>query len=126
MLDRFFGLSLAHHRCRFGPILHANCSDLRSHHLQDHSVGGGRRGATVNNACPRCGWFAGSIGEWPRWEGKLPEGTAASAAATAAAAAASGQAPSLIGYGTVPLKDRAWWAACRARDRLEVRDGEGT
>ena len=25
----------------------------------------------IDNRCPNCGWFAESIGEWPRWNGRL-------------------------------------------------------
>lgn len=54
-------------RCGFGPILHRNCDDLHAHHRQ--RVGNGTR---LSNDCPRCGWFARSIKQWPRWNGRLP------------------------------------------------------
>jgi hypothetical protein len=62
--------------CGFGPVDHDGCSDLRHHH--GDATGGGpaaRAGARVSNACPRCGWFAGSIAAWPRWQ--LPTAAAA-------------------------------------------------
>ncbi|TYZ63217.1 hypothetical protein PybrP1_003214 [[Pythium] brassicae (nom. inval.)] len=53
-------------RCGYGPIEHTNCSSLSAHHGERHG------NAFVNNACPRCNWLAGSINEWPRWNGQLP------------------------------------------------------
>jgi hypothetical protein len=54
-------------KCGFGPVGHADCGNLRSHH-REHV----RRGAVTNNACPRCGWFADNIRDWPKWNGQLP------------------------------------------------------
>jgi E3 ubiquitin-protein ligase RNF144 len=53
-------------QCEFGPVEHIECEDLTRH--QNERVGHAR----INNACPRCGWFAGHISQWPRWNGKLP------------------------------------------------------
>jgi hypothetical protein len=53
-------------RCTFGPVDHAACDDLTSHHQQD--VGNGVR---INNACSRCGWFSSNVQDWPLWDGKL-------------------------------------------------------
>ena len=51
--------------CGFGPIDHMACNNLRTHHGEQRGPG------RINNACPRCGWFRGSIGEWPRWDGRV-------------------------------------------------------
>merc|ERR1711977_326616 len=51
-------------RCDHGPVLHSNCDDLRSHHLEVLP-----RGVVRNNACAKCGWFSENIGDWPRWDG---------------------------------------------------------
>jgi hypothetical protein len=40
--------------CKFGPVAHQACADLRAHH--DH---GG-----VSNKCPKCGFLGSSISEW--------------------------------------------------------------
>ena len=54
--------------CGFGPILHANCADLRAHHGQRVA-----EGVTVNNGCPRCQWFSDDISNWPRWNGEFQQ-----------------------------------------------------
>jgi len=54
--------------CGFGPIDHFACEDLLSHHGEE--VG---RGARINNACPRCGWFSDDLGDWPNWDGTVPK-----------------------------------------------------
>lgn len=54
-------------QCGYGPILHAHCDNLRTHHGQ--RVSGGSQ---INNACPRCNWFADDISAWPRWDGRMP------------------------------------------------------
>jgi hypothetical protein len=51
--------------CGFGPIDHMACNNLRTHHGEQRGPG------RINNACPRCGWFRNSIGEWPRWDGRV-------------------------------------------------------
>jgi hypothetical protein len=63
--------------CGFGPVDHDGCSDLRHHHgdATGARAPAARAGARVSNACPRCGWFAGSIAAWPRWQ--LPTAAAA-------------------------------------------------
>ena len=55
-------------QCKFGPIDHGWCSNLQSHH-GEKKMGGGH----VNNACPKCGWFANCIQQWPKWDGKFQE-----------------------------------------------------
>eukprot|EP00966_Prymnesium_polylepis_P270798 6255950-Prymnesium_polylepis.1 len=52
--------------CGFGPIDHVACANLNTH--QGEQRGNGR----INNACPRCGWRAADISQWPRWNGQLP------------------------------------------------------
>ena len=52
-------------RCFYGPYDFGNCDSLRSHHLQ------AMKGSGVNNACPRCGFFADCIAQWPKWSGRL-------------------------------------------------------
>ena len=56
-------------RCRFGPIEHFACADLSAH----------RHEAFTGNACPKCGWFANKIEEWPFWDGNVPESAVDSA-----------------------------------------------
>ncbi|KAJ0393777.1 hypothetical protein ATCC90586_003763 [Pythium insidiosum] len=58
-------------RCGFGPVDHAFCYNLRTHHGE--TVGRGGRVAAINNACPQCGWFADEIAQWPTWDGVLWE-----------------------------------------------------
>jgi ribosomal protein L37E len=55
--------------CGFGPVEHAGCSDLRTHHGQP-LLGGVGRPSTVSNACPHCG-FVGSdaMRDWAKWPG---------------------------------------------------------
>eukprot|EP00931_Biecheleriopsis_adriatica_P040725 TRINITY_DN23331_c0_g1_i3.p2 TRINITY_DN23331_c0_g1~~TRINITY_DN23331_c0_g1_i3.p2 ORF type:complete len:219 (-),score=31.52 TRINITY_DN23331_c0_g1_i3:514-1170(-) len=54
-------------RCKTGPIDHFACSDLGAHH-------GERVGNTqIRNQCPKCGWWAWDISEWPAWDGILRE-----------------------------------------------------
>ena len=55
-------------RCSFGPIVTGarDCNDLTSHHGEP----AGRYGAArIDNACPRCGWFANSFDQWAEWDG---------------------------------------------------------
>ena len=46
-------------RCGFGPVDHAGCDSLNSHHGEVAMAGGGSN--LVSNACPRCGWFVPSL-----------------------------------------------------------------
>jgi len=55
-------------KCSFGPVDHANCADLRSHHGEDRGFG-----VRVSNACPKCGWFSDNIADWPPWDGRVWE-----------------------------------------------------
>ena len=89
-------------QCSYGPVDHAACADLTAHHGEPgnpvhrredgpiaamglHALfararlgpsGSSRR---IDNACPRCGWFAPTISAWPMWNGVLatPEDDAA-------------------------------------------------
>jgi len=54
-------------RCGFGPVDHAGCDSLNSHHGEVAMAGGGS--ILVSNACPRCGWFVPSLRAWPAWDG---------------------------------------------------------
>ena len=65
--------------CKFGPIDHFACADLNAH--QGEQVGSSQ----INNACPKCGWFAKVLAQWPAWDGEFHEGGKAAAAAIAAA-----------------------------------------
>ena len=65
--------------CKFGPIDHFACADLNAH--QGEQVGSSQ----INNACPKCGWFAKALAQWPAWDGEFHEGGKAAAAAIAAA-----------------------------------------
>jgi len=49
--------------CGFGPVEHYACDNLQSHHNES------RGRATINNACPKCGWFSANIRQWPKWNG---------------------------------------------------------
>lgn len=64
---QYLGRAFQCAQCGFGPIDHFACGDLEAHHGEN--VGG----ATINNACPRCGWFSGSLCDWPKWDGTVPE-----------------------------------------------------
>ena len=65
-------------KCSFGPVDHANCADLRSHHGEDRGSG-----VKVSNACPKCGWFSSSIADWPPWDGRVWEYAAVPSASNA-------------------------------------------
>jgi len=56
-------------KCKFGPIDHGWCNSLSTHHEE-------KKGETgqINNACPKCGWFAPVISKWLKWDGKFREG----------------------------------------------------
>lgn len=54
--------------CAYGPVLHANCDDLRAHDGDEVSYD-----VIVNNGCPRCGFFAENIYEWNTWSGTVCE-----------------------------------------------------
>ena len=56
-------------KCEFGPVDHVACGNLAAYHNREY---GYVRGGTINNACPRCGWFSRDIRKWPRWNGKIP------------------------------------------------------
>jgi len=51
-------------RCKHGPVEHSKCSALMTHHVESRGWG-----SRVNNRCPKCGWLANSIAEWPAWDG---------------------------------------------------------
>jgi hypothetical protein len=51
-------------RCHFGPVIHAGCDNLSTHHGQ-----GNGEGYRISNACPNCGFF--SEKKWPEWNGKI-------------------------------------------------------
>jgi hypothetical protein len=51
--------------CGLGPVDHHGCNDLQAHHGE---VTMAREGWRVSNACPRCGWFARRLDDWPIWE----------------------------------------------------------
>ena len=52
-------------RCGFGPIIHAHCSDLLSHHGQ-HTA----ENFVVNNSCPNCKFLADDVHDLDDWDGK--------------------------------------------------------
>lgn len=56
-------------KCSFGPILHTNCENLRSHHGESNSK------SVVNNSCPNCNFLGGNINEWKKWDGKMFKNT---------------------------------------------------
>lgn len=54
--------------CGFGPIDKKACDDMRAHHFQ-------RKGDTfIDNSCPMCHFFAGSINKWKKWDGSFLPG----------------------------------------------------
>lgn len=56
-------------QCNYGPVENIWCDDLQCHHgdvMQENQ-------RTVNNACPKCGWFTESWNSWLPWDGNLPE-----------------------------------------------------
>jgi len=68
---RFLGRAYQCGGCGFGPIDHFACSDLEAHH-GEVAGGGGGRAASIDNSCPRCGWFQPDISDWPNWDGVVP------------------------------------------------------
>mmetsp|Transcript_27220 Transcript_27220/g.53011 ORF Transcript_27220/g.53011 Transcript_27220/m.53011 type:complete len:492 (-) Transcript_27220:472-1947(-) len=66
-------------QCHFGPVDHGWCTALNTHH-------GEAKGETghVNNACPKCNWFAKSISAWPKWDGKFQTAGASSSSSAPA------------------------------------------
>ena len=65
MLQRLYPNARQCGACGKGPVLHYNCSNLSTHHMQETNNG------LVSNACRNCGWFAGKIQDWPLWNGLL-------------------------------------------------------
>lgn len=60
-------------RCNFGPILKdSNCDDLISHNGQSLSNTAGKKVATIDNSCPRCGQLSNTWVAMPMWDGILP------------------------------------------------------
>lgn len=49
-------------RCHYGPVLNAQCFDMRSHDA-DRGSGTGR----TTNSCPSCGFFSSSWSDWLVW-----------------------------------------------------------
>ncbi len=52
------------HFCGFGPMLNANCSDLRAHHGQQTDSG------TIDNSCPNCKALVLYTTQMERWNPK--------------------------------------------------------
>lgn len=67
MRRQYFGRAYQCAQCCFGPIDHFACGDLAAHNGQQ--VGN----ATINNSCPRCGWFSKLLSAWPKWDGTVPD-----------------------------------------------------
>ena len=92
--------------CGAGPVDHAACYDLTTHH-------GERRGAaSINNACPRCRWFSPDVAEWPRWNGRLPRDDGGEAAEASVEAANLEAADSEGEDSEAADVLRAWRAQC--------------
>ena len=53
------------HFCGFGPILNANCPDLRAHHGQRTDSG------TIDNSCPNCKALVLYTTQMERWNPKI-------------------------------------------------------
>ena len=64
---QFLGRAYQCADCGYGPIDHFACGDLQAHHGEQ--VGA----SSINNSCPRCGWFSNDIDDWAKWDGKVPE-----------------------------------------------------
>lgn len=58
--------ALACAACGFGPLGHAHCDELLSHHGQ--RLDGA---AAISNACPRCGALAAHVDALREWEGAV-------------------------------------------------------
>ena len=71
-------------KCKFGPIDHGWCMDLSAHHGENKG-----KGSSVNNSCPKCGWFANNVSQWPTWDGEFHEGGPAAAAAAASSSSST-------------------------------------
>mmetsp|Transcript_33719 Transcript_33719/g.62324 ORF Transcript_33719/g.62324 Transcript_33719/m.62324 type:complete len:511 (-) Transcript_33719:169-1701(-) len=56
--------------CSFGPIDHGWCGNLSTHHGEKKTKSDGGV-AVTSNACPKCGWFANNINDWPHWDGNF-------------------------------------------------------
>jgi hypothetical protein len=76
-------------KCKFGPIDHGWCSDLSAHQGEEKGSG-----SSINNACPKCGWFAKQINQWPAWDGSFlhqnggaPPASSSSSSSSASSAA---------------------------------------
>ena len=52
-------------RCEYGPILHTDCSNLRTHHFQQSKKG------RIDNRCPKCHTLYNDVYEMKRWNGKF-------------------------------------------------------
>lgn len=62
----FLGRAFMCSSCGFGPVDHFACSDLHAHHGETYN-----RKASVDNSCPRCGWFSSSLYDWEPWDGNV-------------------------------------------------------
>ena len=51
-------------KCKFGPLMHGECSDLLNHHMQENE-----NGVTYNNACPNCNTLYDDVKELSVWDG---------------------------------------------------------
>ena len=60
-------------RCGWGPILHAHCSDLTTHHDETTVSSDGTEGH-VSNACPRCHFLCAHVHEMASWNGETANG----------------------------------------------------
>ena len=67
-LQKEFPDALQCKRCGFGPIISTGCWDLETHHNRTFGYGSN---TTINNSCPRCGWFTREKKEWQKWNGIL-------------------------------------------------------
>lgn len=64
---QYLGRAFQCAECSFGPIDHFACGDLSAHHGEEIA-----HGVSINNACPKCGWFSSDIHDWPQWDGTVP------------------------------------------------------
>jgi len=64
--------------------------DLSSHHGEAHGNG------AINNACPKCGWFAKQIKQWPSWNGTFVDPSSAPQALSSSSSSAGQTSPRFL------------------------------
>ena len=57
-------------RCGWGPILHAHCDDLTTHH-EETTIASDGAPSRVNNSCPRCRFLCTDVQQMHPWRGNI-------------------------------------------------------